>query len=111
MRLRAMARSFASPPLFEMLENRGPFCGAVRVKPFAPALGVALLHEMFGRAQGRDQDIARRAFVKLVPCALERDIVVRQLAQAVAARIGGLAALLLVGAAASGGEGVVDRDI
>ena len=33
-----------------MLENRGPFCGAARVKPFAPALGVALLHEMFGRA-------------------------------------------------------------
>src|SRR5215510_12418625 len=108
MHLRAMGRSFAPPPftLFEMLENRGPLFGAAGINPFAPALGVALLHEIFGRVQKGLGDIARCSRVKLVPRAVERNIVVRQLAQAVEARIGRLAALPLVGPAASLGEGV-----
>src|SRR5215469_16995086 len=58
-RLRALARSFASPPLalFQLLKDCRPLLRAVCVEPFAPALEVAELQQIFRRPQGRARDV------------------------------------------------------
>src|SRR5262249_21703953 len=90
-----------------MLTDGVTLFSAVGVEPALEALVVALFDEKLCRVERRDRDVAGRSLVELAPRALERDVVVHELAQALEVRIGSLAALLFVGQAAEVGEGVV----